>query len=581
MLKNLLNRLFAFAPEPEAAPAPAEVPVRADNPARADVLVAEGNTLEDAGELERAEALYRQAIAAAPGHPRGHLNLGIVLAAREEAAGAIAAFERVLAIDAKHPAGNYNLARQMVLRGDTARALALVEEALRARPDFPQALELLVRVQRDEGFADEALATLRRIVEREPENWLHRSFELMMMNLVDDMPAPALFRRHVEFGTALEQAVPVRFERHAPQGDPARRLRVGYLSSDFCSHPVAFFLAPVLAAHDRTQVEVFCYSLVAKPDATTEQLRAVADHWRDVAALSDDELADAIHADAIDVLVDLMGHSSIPRLGVFCQRPAPVQVAWLGYLNTTGLTRMDFRITDLRGDPPAVSQPLHTERLVPLPASQWCYPGDPAQQMDVVPPVERNGHMTFGAFNAALKVTPAACRRWAEVLLRVPGSRLLVGDNNAARKRAAILREIVDAGVAADRVEFIPRVGADEYMALYNRVDMTFDTFPYGGGTTTLDSLWMGVPVVAATGQTPASRSAASILAALDLQDWIAPGVDGFVELAVARAADRDALRALRGALRARLQGSLLTELPRYTRDLEAAYRRMWLEKTA
>jgi predicted O-linked N-acetylglucosamine transferase (SPINDLY family) len=577
VLKNLLSRLLpssaSRAVPPDAVPVP-------DDVAGADALIVEGDAREDAGQLREAEALFREAIGKAPGHARAHLNLGIVLTALRDDDEAIASYERVLAIDPRHPFGNYNYARLMVLRGDRARATALVAEALRAKPEFPQALELSHHILRAEGFADEALALLRQIVERDPTGWLHRSFELMMMNLVGDVGADELFRRHVEFGRALEQEVPVRFDRHRERGDPERRLRVGYLSCDFQTHPVAFFLAPVLEQHDRAQVEVFCYSLGTNQDSMTQRLRAATDHWREVASLSDEDLADAIHADGIDVLVDLMGHAGLPRPRVFCQRPAPAQVAWLGYLNTTGLTRMDFRISDARSDPPEISQPVHTERLVLLPASQWCYPAVAEQQIDAAPPFERNGHVTFGSFNAALKVTPAACRRWAEVMLRVPGSRMLIGDISSERKRAAILRDIASRGVAEDRIAFIPRVPLEEYLGLYNLVDITFDTFPYGGGTTTFDSLWMGVPVVAAVGDTPVSRSAASILSALGLEDWIAPSVDDFVDVAVARASDREALRPLRSALRPRMRGSLLTDLPRYTRDLEEAYRRMWIEKT-
>ena len=579
MLKNLLNRILA--PSQSAAPVvvPAPLPPVDDIPA-ADALIDAGNAREDGGRLHEAEALYRRAVARAPRHARAHLNLGIALEARGDVDGAIAAFEQVLALDPRHPFGNYNYARVMVLRGDTGRAQALVEEALRAKPEFAQAQELLVRVLRDQGFAQEALDVLHRIVERDPANWLHRSFELIIMNFAEGVPADALFRRHLEFGAALEQAVPPRFDRHREPGDPRRRLRVGYLSADFVGHPVSFFLAPVLERHDRSQVELYCYSLATTPDAVTQRIRAATDHWRDATAMSDDDLSDAIHADGIDVLVDLMGHSSIPRPGVFCRRPAPVQAAWLGYLNTTGLARMDFRITDTRSDPPAISQPLHTERLVSLPVSQWCYQGDAAHAIDPVPPFERHGHITFGSFNAALKVTPAACRRWAEVMLRVPGSRLVVGDINAERKRAAIRRDMAGVGVGEDRIAFLPRVAAGEYMGLYNTVDITFDTFPYGGGTTTFDSLWMGVPVVAAVGETPVSRSAAGILAALGLDDWIAPSADDFVALAVARASDRDALRALRRDLRPRLQASPLTDLPRFVGDLESAYRAMWLAKT-
>lgn len=575
MLKNLFNRWRPPAASAAAPPlaAPADI-------AGADALIAQGDAFEAAGDLAAAEALYRQAAALAPGHARTHLNLGIVLGARGQETSAIAAFERVLSIDPSHVFGNYNLARLMVLRGDTARARALVNEALRARPTFPQALELLARIERDEGFAEETLGVLRTIVEREPGNWIHRSFELMLMNHVEGIQAADLYRRSVELGTALEQAVPARFEHRQGRGDPMRRLRVGYLSPDFAGHPVAFFLAPVIEGHDRAQVEVFCYSLVVQADAVTSRIRSACDHWRDVADLDDEGIADTIASDRVDVLVDLMGHSSTPRAGVLCQRPAPVQVGWLGYLNTTGLTRVDFRISDARSDPPALAQALHTERLVALPDSQWCYPGNPAHAFDPVPPFERNGHITFGSFSAALKITPGTCRRWARVLLRLPGSRLVIGDITAERKRAALREIFAGEGVAAERVEFRPRVGTGEYMALYNGVDMTFDPFPYGGGTTTFDSLWMGVPVAATLGQTPVSRSAASILAALGLEEWIAGSPDDFVEMAVARASDRAALRMLRASLRSRMQASALTDMPRFVGALESAYRRMWIEKT-
>jgi predicted O-linked N-acetylglucosamine transferase (SPINDLY family) len=202
------------------------------------------------------------------------------------------------------------------------------------------------------------------------------------------------------------------------------------------------------------------------------------------------------------------------------------------------------------------------------------------QAIDPVPPFDRNGYVTFGSFNAALKITHATCRRWAQALLRVPGSRLVVGNVSSDQKRAAIRRDITALGVAEDRIDFLPRVGIGEYLALYNAVDISFDTFPYGGGTTTFDSLWMGVPVVAAVGDTPVARSAASILTALGLEDWIAASADDIAELAVARASDHATRRALRQALRPRMQGSPLTDMARYVRDLEAAYRAMWREKT-
>ncbi len=651
MLKNLLNRILSTpataAPAPVAAPvAPPAAP---DDIAGADALVAQGNEREDAGDLDQAEALYRRAVAAAPGHPRTHLNLGILLAARGDAKGAERAYQACLALAPDHPFGHYNYARLAFLRQDFARAEASIAAALRAKPDFPQALvvqsnvldamgktgqaidamqaalrlqpgdagawfnlaamlsgqarvdeavaalersleaapddiearAMLGRLLRDQGFATEALTALRPVVESDPQAWGHRSLELLLMLFADGLDAQEIFRRHVEFGTDLERAVPVRFERYRDAADRTRRLRIGYLSGDLYLHPVSFFLLPVLEQHDRSRVEVFCYSYGANEDFVTERVRGASDHWRAAHTMSDAQLADTIHADGIDVLVDLAGHTGQPRLGVFARRPAPVQVSWVGYLNTTGLARIDFRLCDRRTDPIATAQPLHTERLVHLPVSQWCYRPMVDQAPAEVAPFERNGHVTFGSFNAALKISPATCRRWGDVLARVPGSRLIVANVNSQRKRSAIRSEIESRGVASNRVEFLARVPLNEYPGLYNAVDIALDTFPYGGGTTTFDALWMGVPVVAAVGETSASRSAASILEELGLADWIAPTVDAYVDVAVARASDTVALAALRRTLPARLRASPLTDVPRFVRDLEAACREMWIARTA
>jgi predicted O-linked N-acetylglucosamine transferase (SPINDLY family) len=652
MFKNLLNRILptpaAPAPAPASGPAQAPVqppvqacaPAKADDVAAADALISEGNALEDAGRLAQAQALYRQAVARAPGHARAHLNLGIALAAGGDEDGAIVAYERVLALEPVHPFGNYNYARLALVRGELARARALIDTAVRAKPDFHEALflqsnvldalgepvpaiaaieaalrlrdddvgawfnlgglllrqsraddaedalrralaldpghieaqALLARAQRDQGFAAQALATIGSVVEWQPLSWPDRSFELLMTLFADSLPADEIFRRHARFGAELEQAVPARFQ-HAPSPAP-RRLRIGYLSGDLLLHTVSFFLVPVLEHHDREQVEVFCYSFGKTTDGVTDRLRGLSDHWRDVLALDETQIADAIHADGIDVLVDLGGHTGTQRLGVFAQKPAPVQVAWVGYLGTTGLTRMDYRLCDARSDPLPRAQAQHTERLVHLPVSQWGYRPMMVEAIGGAP-FERNGHLTFGSFNAALKLSDAVLRRWGEALARLPGSRLFVADINSQRKRESIRDALARQGVAGDRVEFLPRVSLNKYYDLYNRVDIALDSFPYGGGTTTLDALWMGVPVATAVGETSVSRSAASVLTEVGLDDWIAPSLDAFADVVVARASDRDALLRLRRELRPRLQASPVTDLPRFVRELEAAYRAM------
>jgi protein O-GlcNAc transferase len=637
MFKKLLGLLSAAPPAPDPALAPNDVP-------RADRLITEGNAREDAGDLAGAEALYRDATGAAPGHARAWLNLGIVLAAKGDDTGAARAYETVLAIDRGHANGNYNYARLAFLRGDHARAEALARTALKTKPEFPQALVVLANALEAQGrlaeAADalEAAATLlpddagvwfnladlmlrmerreraeaavRRLLELDPEHpagqamlsrllrphefppailellrgairndpgdLVFQSQELMALNYLEDLPAAQVHAKHLAFGERLEATMPARFDRFEGSRDPQRRLRVGYVSGDLYAHPVALFLLPLLEHLDRAAVEVFCYSTGLKVDAFTQRLREHSDHWIDAQGMSDERLADTIHGDAIDILVDLSGHASAPRLGVFSQRPAPVQASWLGYLNSTGVKAIDYRLSDARCDPLERSQPLHSERLLLLPDSQWCYRPWSESALQPEAPFERNGYITFGSFNSSAKHSEAMLGRWAALLNRLPGARLRIADIPSDRKRAAIARVLAAGGIDAGRFEFLPRVGTSQYYDLISGVDIALDTFPYGGGTTTFDALWMGVPVLTAVGELPVSRSAASVLSALDMDAWIAPSISDFVDVAVARAADREDIAHQRRTLRARLEASPMTDPARFARNMEAALRQMW-----
>ena len=639
MFKKLLDR-FSSASAPEAvvpAVVVGDVPL-------ADQLISEGNVREDAGDLPGAELLYRRAVAAAPGHPRAWLNLGIVLAAQADEDGAARAYDTVLAIDPQHANGNYNYARLAYLRGDHPRAEALARTALRAKPDFAQALvvlsnaleaqgvlaesadalesaarlrpddagvwfnlaDLMLRMERSERaeaaarrlleldpqhpaglgmlarllrqheFPQQVLEPLRGAIRNDPEDLVYQSQELMLLNYLEDLPAAEVHARHLAFGERLEARTPARFESFKGSRDPERRLRVGYVSGDLRTHPVALFLLPVLEHLDRGAVEVFCYSTGHVSDGFTERLSGHSEHWIDARGMSDESLADAIHADAIDILVDLSGHTSAPRLGVFSQRPAPVQASWLGYLNSTGLKCIDYRLSDARCDPIERSQPLHSERLLLLPDSQWCYRPWSESTLQPAPPFERNGYITFGSFNSSAKLTEAMLMRWAALLNRLPDARLRIGDIPSDRKRAAVGRVLTAAGVDSGRFEFLPRVSTSQYSDLVSSVDIALDAFPYGGGTTTFDALWMGVPVVAAVGDLPVSRSAASVLSALAMDEWIAPSIADFVDVAAARAADREDIAYQRRTLRARLEASPLTDHARFARSMEAAFRQMW-----
>jgi len=669
----------------------------------ADRLIAEGNRAEDAGQLEKACALYREAVRLAPHSARAHLNLGIALQALGDDAGATASYEKALALDPANPYVPYNFGKLRYERGAPADAERLLRQALRAKPDFREArvmlayaldaqakveaaareLDAIAPEQRDFGthFAhagflrklgrtDAAAGALRQALALEPQNldaratlfhvleaegdpagaareleavlqqrpdWaealynygvvlkklmrlneaedalrralaaqpgfasatrllggvllgqcrveealaLYRraprdpdlaSAELFALNASEKVAEDELFARHAAFGRELEQAVPARFA-FANRKDPARRLRIGYVSGDFAYHVVALFMQPVLEQRDRRAVEVFCYSTSERVDQYTRQLMQASDTWRPSAGLSGAQLADTIHADGIDILVDLAGHSGEPQLRVFAQKPAPVQCTWLGYLNTTGLTRIDYRITDAHADP---TDARHTEKLARLPHSQWCYRPFMQSVPAASPPLRKNGHLTFGSFNQFLKLSRTSRRLWAQILSQLPGAKLVILGVPRGQARDGLLADFANAGIGAERVRLVPYISLKDYFAWYNEVDIALDTTPYSGGTTTCDALWMGVPLLTAPGERPGSRSAASILMSAGMGDWIASDADDYVRRAVEFAGDAQLLANLRVTLRARLQASPLMDEAGFTRDLEALYRQMW-----
>ena len=678
----------------------------------AERLIAEGNRAEDAGELQQASALYREAARLAPRSAKAHLNLGIVLQALADDAGAIACYQRALDLDPASPYVGYNFGKLRYERGAHREAEQLLRQALRTRPDFPEArvmlacaleaqgnvegaateLEAALRHKPDDfgalflyagvlrrlGRVDHAASALRRalavdpdsldaratlfhvleakgdpagaaaeleVVLRQRPDWpealfnygcvlkklmrpdeaeaafrrtiavepgflrayrmlggvllaqcridealeLYRraprdpdlqSAELFALNAYESVSEDELYARHTEFGRRLEEAYPARFAFRGAR-DPKRRLRIGYVSGDFSYHVVALFMQPVLERRDRAAVEVFCYSTSGRVDEYTRQLMAHADVWRPSAGLSDAQLADAIHADRIDILVDLAGHSGEPRLRVFAQKPAPVQATWLGYLNTTGMTRIDYRISDRHADPAGLTDARHTEKLARLPNSQWCYRPFMSTAPAPTPPRVRNGFVTFGSFNQAVKLSQASRKLWAEILSRVAGSRLAVLGVPPGSAHDKLLQDLTGMGIDAARLTLVPYVSLQDYFDWYNQVDIALDTTPYSGGTTTCDALWMGVPVITAPGARPSSRSAASILATAGLTDWIASGAEDYVQRAVAFAGDPSMLANLRRTLRARLQASPLMDEAGFTKDLEHAFRRMWREYCA
>jgi protein O-GlcNAc transferase len=524
--------------------------------------------------LQQAESLLRRALGRQPAFPDALVLLSNVLDALGRREEAVVEIDKALQLKPDYAGALYNQAEMLRKLGRLDQAEAAARRAAELAPEAADYPARLSHILYAEGFAEEALPPLRRAIAMAPERVELRSRELFFSTLCGELSLEELRDRHFSLGRAIEQSVEPR--EHGARRQRRPRLRVGFVSEDFKLHPTALFLMPVLERLSRQRYEVTCYSSTVQVDHITQWLRDHSDHWTDTSKLHDLDLADAIAADGIDILIDLNGHTGGGRLGPFACKPAPVQMSWIGYLNTTGLTRMDYRLTDRRCDPPGLAQPLHTERLLYLPESQWCY--RPFMMIETAPqaPCERNGFVTFGSFNNVTKLTDDMALRWGRILAALPGSRLLVADVASARKRQSILDAVGQAGVSADRVEFAPRVDLESYYRLMSRIDVALDSFPYGGGTTTFDTLWMGVPVIAATGPYSASRSAASVLTALGLHEWVADGIGQYEACAIARARDVAAIADLRRSLRGRLRASPLMDEPAFVTAFEAALERAW-----
>ena len=567
-----------------------------------------GKLLYARGELPRARQLLEQALRQRSAFPEARIVLAYVLQAQGELGAAAAELQSALPQRPGDLVARAALFHILEAQGDLAAAAAQLEAVLRDKPDWTEALynygRTLMRLERDaeaeaalrrvltldpgfvlayrmlgnllhrQGRVDEILELCAGALERDPGQFEIASFELFMLNFSDQISAQALFERHRAFGERLERARPPAFA-FAHGADAERRLRIGYVSGDLNSHPVALFLLPLLERHDRARFEVCCYGTSTRSDDFTRRVAGLTDVWREASGHSEAQLAQTIHADRVDVLVDLSGHSGISRLGVFALQPAPVQAAWLGYLNTTGLTRIGYRITDAVSDPPGAEQ-LHTERLQRLPHSQWCYRPFVQAVAAAAPPCVREGHVTFGSFTQIAKLSAATLALWAQIFRQLPAARLTLLGVAPGRASEEVLRRLAASGIPASRVTLVPFVPLREYYDWFARVDIALDSTPYSGGTTTCDALWMGVPVVTLAGSRSTSRSAASILTTVGLADWVASSPDEYVQRALGASRSPALLAELRATLRARMQASPLMDEARFTKDLEKLYREMW-----
>jgi predicted O-linked N-acetylglucosamine transferase (SPINDLY family) len=546
-------------------------------PAAAEVHHQLGNALKNLLRFTEALVPLGEAARLAPNDAAIRLNLGVTLLELHQYADAESQFRRALALEPTRPEAHNILGNALFSQGRLGESAACFREALRLRPDYAPAHDNLGRVARAQGRIEEAVTSYRAALALQPRPGTHSNL-LLALNYLHAVAPGELFAEHRRW--AERYADPLTAAAAAPERDPTegRRLRIGYLSPDFSNHAVAYFFEPVLKAHDRSSFEVFCYSNVLAPDAVTVRLQACSERWRDIAPLSDEEAAAMIRRDRLDLLIDLAGHTARNRLLVFARRPAPVQIAWIGYPNTTGLSAIDFRLTDVTSDPPGSTEAFYSEKLIRLPGPFSVYQ-PPADAPEVIPRPP-GGAVTFGCFNNFAKVTAPMIALWGRLLKAMPSARLylksrgLDDPSTAARIHDQFARD----GIGDDRLTLDGReLSVRAHLTLYRQVDIALDTFPYNGTTTTCEALWMGVPVITLAGETHVARVGASLLTHLGSPEWIALTPDDYLAHASALAADRTRLTEIRAGLRRRMHASPLCDAEKFTRKLEAKYREMIL----
>jgi predicted O-linked N-acetylglucosamine transferase (SPINDLY family) len=463
----------------------------------------------------------------------------------------------------------------LVAQGRIDEAIEFYRAAIAAQPEFPEAYADLAKAYMEQGRAKEGCECFRAAVQLDPTRANTHSDLVHSIHYDPGVPAATWLEEAVGW-SRRHAAVPEGLvKRHHNDRNPERRLRIGFVSADFNDHPVARLMRPVLGHCDRNQFEMVCYSDVRKPDADTLRLRGLADLWRDVGNVSDSDLAALIQRDAVDILVDLGGHMGGNRLPMFALRPAPVQVTHFSYPDTTGVAAIGYRITDTIAEPPGWAENRHSESLVHLPDCAWCY--DPGECPAETPlPAHSNGSITFAALNKPMKHSPACIELWSQILREVPGSRIMLLGYDPRGENRAIRAAYETRGVRPDQLLFFTRRSRREYLELYQHADLALDPFPYNGGVTSCDALWMGLPLVALAGETYIARQGLMLLTHVGLPDFIATTPEEYVRCAVRAAANLSRLSVLRSELRQRLANSPLMDWRRFARHLEMAYRQMW-----
>ncbi len=543
-----------------------------------------GMSLRSMGRLDDAISAFRQSLWTKDEDGDVHCNLCMVLRERGRLEESTAAGLRATQLQPTNAEAFNHLGNAYRMRGLLDEAAVAYQRAISIDPNAATALANLGVVYRDEGRIADAIELLDRAIALRPSEPVTYSNLLLITHYSPDVTPEWIYERHRDFDRRFGQPLAGAIQPHTNDRNPDRRLRIGYLSPDFHGHVVARFILPLIRHHDRSQFEIFCYSSVASPDEVTGTFRQLSDQWRDVIAMSDQQIAEKIRADRIDILVDLAGHTGGNRLLVLARKPAPIQVNYQGYPDTTGLSTVDYRLTDALADPPGQTERFHSETLIRLDSGNWCYEPEPDAPPVSAAPVERSGKLTFGSFNLTAKLSEPTLALWSQILHRVPNSTLLLKARALAAQstRKRVLAILESHGIPADRIRLLGPVPAQaDHLRFYEQMDIALDPFPYHGTTTTCEALWMGVPVITLAGATHVSRVGVSLLNRIGLGELVAETPEQYVEIAAHLAGDADRVTELRRGMRERMKNSSLMDGALLASSIESAYRQMWNKWTA
>jgi predicted O-linked N-acetylglucosamine transferase (SPINDLY family) len=564
------------------------------------------DALRDAGRFGEAIAAYQRVIALRPDSADSYNNLAVSLRGRrrfEEALTAIgkaialrpdcalfwsnrggllrdvgklleavAAIRRALQIDPNLFEAHLNLATNLVELGRVDQAMESARRCVELNPHSSEARNVLGNIFKDDGQVDKAIEQFDQGLELQPDSAMIHSNKVYVLEFDPRCDAKGMFAEARRWDQQHGQPMKKFIRAHQNDRSTDRPLRIGYVSPNFCNHAESFFTVPLMEKHDREQFEIHCYSDGSRIDALTERMKSCAHVWHISSGWTNEELAEQIRRDRIDILVDLSMHMTHNRLLTFAQKPAPVQLAWLAYPGGTGLDAMDYRVTDQWIDPPGGDESVYREQTIRLPETWVCY--DPLCEMESAQ-LRADGPIRFGSINNPCKLNDPLLNLWARVMHAVPDSRLLLqAIDKGHRQRLAEFFQA--AGIGGDRLEFLSRCPRTDYLRLYDRIDICLDPLPYNGITTTCDALWVGVPVISLVGQTAAGRGTASILANIGLSEFAARDPDQFIQIASVLAGDVPRLAELRRTLRDRFSHSPMMDAPRFAKAMEAAYRHMW-----